>query len=116
MTRYLFMIYGDEAREAEATPEDWDKMMVAHRDWGHAVAASGATIVAGEALQPTATATTIRAGADGSRLMTDGPFAETKEALGGFYVVDAADLDAAMALARALPGETVEVRPVIDFG
>jgi len=116
MTRYLFLIYGDETREASATPEQWQAMMDAHRAWGEKVMASSATMVAGEALQPTSTATTVRAGAGGSRMVTDGPFAETKEALGGFYLIDAEDLDAALALAEALPAETVEVRPILPTG
>ena len=116
MTRYLFLIYGNESREAAATPEQWQAMMDAHRAWGEKVMASGATMVAGEALQPTSTATTVRAGDSGSRLVTDGPFAETKEALGGFYLIDAEDLDAALALAEALPAETVEVRPILPTG
>jgi hypothetical protein len=112
MTRYLFLIYGDETRDAEATPEQWQAMMDAHRAWGEKVEASGASIVGGEALQPTATATTVRS-SSGSPIVTDGPFAETKEALGGFYLIDAADLDAALALASSLPAETVEVRPIL---
>ena len=112
MTRYLFLIYGNESREAAATPEQWQAMMDAHRAWGEKVMASG-EMVAGEDLQPTSTATTVRAGDSGSRLVTDGPFAETKEALGGFYLIDAEDLDAALALAESLPAETVEVRPIL---
>jgi hypothetical protein len=112
MTRYLFLIYGNEALDAEATPEQWQAMMDAHMAWGEKVMASGATIVAGEALQPTATATTVRSG-NGTPVVTDGPFAETKEALGGFYLIDAEDLDAALALATAMPVESVEVRPIL---
>ena len=73
--------------------------------------------VSGEALQPTATATTVRV-RDGKTLTTDGPFAETKEALGGFYLVEAKDLDEALALGAACPGAkwgSIEVRPVVDF-
>jgi hypothetical protein len=68
----------------------------------------------GEALQPTATATTVRV-RDGQTITTDGPFVETKEALGGFYLVDAADLDAAIEIAANIPGAkygSIEVRPV----
>ena len=73
--------------------------------------------VAGEALQPTATATTVRI-RDGQTLTTDGPFAETKEALGGFYLVEAKDLDEALTLGGACPGAkwgSIEVRPIVDF-
>jgi hypothetical protein len=73
---------------------------------------------AGEALQPVQTATTIRRQGDGT-VTTDGPFAETKEALGGFYIVQARDLDEALELAAACPGlkygASIEVRPVVDF-
>jgi hypothetical protein len=116
MTRYLFLIYGNEARQADATPEDWQAMMQAHNTWHDKVHGSGANVVAGEALQPTSTATTVRTGDDGSRLVTDGPFTETKEALGGFYMIDCEDLDAALALAHTLPAETVEVRPIMPTG
>jgi hypothetical protein len=115
MTRYLFLIYGDEARAADATPEQWQQMYEAHTAWGEKVHASGASIVAGEALQPSTTATTVRFGGD-SPMVTDGPFAETKEALGGFYVIDAEDLDAALALASSMPVENVEVRPILPTG
>jgi hypothetical protein len=74
--------------------------------------------IAGEALHPVTTATTLRTGADGRIVTTDGPFAETKEALGGFYLVEAEDLDAALALGAQCPGVrvgSIEVRPVIDF-
>ena len=72
---------------------------------------------AGDALQSTATATTVRV-RDGQTLATDGPFAETKEALGGFYLVEAADLDEAIAYAARIPGAKhgcVEIRPVFDL-
>jgi hypothetical protein len=75
-------------------------------------------IVAGEALQPTATATTVRV-VDGKTITTDGPFAETKESLGGFYLVEAADLDEAIAYAAMIPGArsgSIEVRPIWEYG
>ena len=71
----------------------------------------------GEALEPVTTATTIRV-QDGKRITTDGPFAETKEALGGFYLIEAKDLDEALDVAAQCPGAqfgSIEVRPVIDF-
>jgi hypothetical protein len=74
--------------------------------------------VAAEALQPVETATTLRV-RDGRRLTTDGPFAETKEHLGGFYLVDAADLDEAIEFAAHIPDArsgSIEIRPVVDFG
>ena len=112
-TRYMFLLYSDESGMADVTPEQWDQMLQAHNAWGESVHAAGASIVSGAPLAPTTTATTVRKGG-GSPVVTDGPFAETKEALGGYYLVDAADLDQALALARTCPIETVEVRPVID--
>jgi hypothetical protein len=110
--RYMFLLYNDEAGLADATPEQWDQMLQAHNAWGESVHAAGATIVSGEALAPSATSTTIRK-AGGAPVVTDGPFAETKEALGGYYVLDCADLDQALALAHTCPIDYVEVRPVI---
>ena len=79
------------------------------------MAEQGGKILAGDALQPTATATSVRGGADG-QMVTDGPFTETKEALGGFYLIEAADLDQALAFAKQCPALTggVELRPVLD--
>jgi hypothetical protein len=111
-TRYMFLIYGDESRLDEMTPETWDQMLQAHNAWSASVVAAGASVISGEALAPSGTSTTVRQG-DGGPVLTDGPFIETKEALGGYYVIDCADLDQALAFARTLPGETVEVRPVI---
>jgi hypothetical protein len=71
----------------------------------------------GEGLQPTATATTVQIEASGDHIVSDGPFAETKEQLGGFYLLDCSDLDEALAWARKIPmpGGKVEVRPVMDY-
>jgi hypothetical protein len=108
----MFLLYADESGMADVTPEQWGQMLAAHNAWAESVAAAGATIVSGEALSPSGTATTIRKGG-GAPVVTDGPFAETKEGLGGYYTVDCADLDQALALAHTLPIDTVEVRPVI---
>jgi hypothetical protein len=112
-TKYMFLIYSDEADMAGVTPEQWDQMLQAHNAWAASVAEAGATIHGGDALAPSATATTVRTGGT-TPVVTDGPFAETKEALGGFYLVECADLDQALALAQTLPANTVEVRPVLD--
>ena len=112
-TKYMFLIYSDEAAMADTTPEQWDQMLQAHNAWAASVGAAGATIHGGDALAPSSTATTVRTGG-AAPVVTDGPFAETKEALGGFYIVECADLDQALALAHTLPANTVEVRPVID--
>ncbi len=113
MAKYMILIYGNEADFAEPTPEQWDWMMKAHGAFAESVAAQGGQILGGDALQPTTTATSIR---DDGRTVTDGPFGETKEALGGFYLIEAADLDQALALAKLCPapGGGVEVRPIMD--
>lgn len=111
-TRYMFLLYSDESGMADVTPEQWDQMLQAHNQWSASVVAAGATIVSGEALAMSATSTTVRK-SGGAPVVTDGPFAETKEALGGYYTLDCADLDQALALARTCPIDVVEVRPVI---
>jgi len=117
MAKYLLLIYGDETGFAEPTPEQWDWMMKAHGEFAQGVAAQGGQILGGEALQPTATATSVRSdAAGGDQTVTDGPFVETKEALGGFYLIEAADLDQALAFAKQCPapGGGVELRPIMD--
>ena len=111
MTQYAVLIYGDESAYTDMSPEAWSAMMDAHRAFTAAVADQGGKILGGEALAPSATATSVRAGA-----VTDGPFVETKETLGGFYLIEARDLDHAIALASLCPapGGGVEVRPVMD--
>jgi len=113
MTQYLYLIYGPEADQANSTPEDWELMMKAHNEFSEQVAKLGGTIVGGEALQDTSTATTVRGQLSGSTSVTDGPFAESKEALGGYYVIEAKDLDQAISFAKILPTTGgVEVRPI----
>ena len=116
MPKYVALIYGDMTRLADATPEDGAKMMKAYEDYTEAVRASG-LFEAGEGLQPTNTATTVRVN-NGEVSTTDGPFAETKEQLGGFYVLNCKDLDEAIGWAAKIPGArggSIEVRPVIEF-
>ncbi len=116
MPQYLFMIYDDEAAWEGATDADWQAAMEQHNAFAAAVKASGASVVAGEALSDTSTATTVRPRKGEPALVTDGPFAETKEALSGYYVIDAPDLDAALALAPQCPTSgCIEVRPVLDL-
>ena len=113
----MILIYSEEG----AQPRDAERvgaggMMVEYNDYTKMLRDRGA-LKAGEALQPTSSATTVRV-RDGQTLTTDGPFAETKEALGGFYQIEAADLDEALRLAAACPGAkwgTIEVRPIVDF-
>ena len=114
--KYLLMIYGDESGWDQVTPEEGQAIMNAYWAFGAEVEASGA-FVAGEGLQPTGTATTVRV-RDGERMLTDGPFAETKEQLGGFYLLECKDLDEAIEWAAKIPGASdgsVEVRPVMDY-
>ena len=112
MAKYAILIYEDPAYYASAPPEALAALLDAHTAFAKAVADNGGTLLGGEALEPTSTATTIRAGA-----VTDGPFVETKEALGGFYLIEARDLDHALALAKLTPasGGGVEVRPLMVF-
>jgi hypothetical protein len=114
MSQYLILIYEDEAPYEAATPEELAEITQAHDRFTAAVAEHGVTIVGGEALQPTGTATSVRGGSE----VTDGPFVETKEALGGYYLIDAPDLDAALAVGKLCPARFggVEVRPVMTFG
>ena len=113
--KYLLLIYTPEP--TEQPPDDVvAEVMNAYNAFTEHVRQRGAYL-AGEALQPTVTATTVRV-RDGQTLTTDGPFAETKEALGGFYMVEAKDLDEAIDFAARIPGAqqgSIEVRPLVDF-
>ena len=114
MAEYLILIYGDESRFEKADPETGDQMMKEHMVFGERNAAS---LRGGNALQPNSTATSIRTDSAGNVSVTDGVFAETKEALGGYYLIEAADLDEALAIAKQVPAPTggVEVRPIRVF-
>ena len=109
--QYLALLGGDESLDpAQGSPE-WDALLVDYRRFGTLAADA---IVAGEALQPTATAATVRHG-DGAPLVIDGPYAETSEAIGGFYVLEAATLDDAIELAKEIPAAAtgwVGLRPM----
>ena len=111
MTEYVILIYENEDAYVNASPEVWQTAMEAHNRFAGQVAERGGKLVGGNALQPTATATSIR-----DDVVTDGPFAETKEALGGFYLIEARDLDHALEIAKLCPAPYggVEVRPVMD--
>ncbi|MGW2938056.1 YciI family protein [Streptomyces sp. NPDC055722] len=114
MSQYLVLIYEDEAQYANATPEVFQEVMDAHNKFG---ADNKDALVGGQALQPTTTATVLRTDGKGGHIVTDGPYAETKEALGGYYLIEAADLDAALAIAKQVPAKfgCVEVRPIMTF-
>jgi hypothetical protein len=109
MAEYLVLIYQDESSISdEATRE---QVTSGHMRFGEQ---HGTALRGGNALQPADTATTIRENGSGGFSITDGAFAETKEALGGYYVIEAADLDEAIAVAKEVPMQHggVEVRPI----
>lgn len=114
MAEYLVLIYEDETAYADADQQVFDDVMEAHQKFG---TNNGAALRGGNALQPTSTATTIRPDASGTLTVTDGPFVETKEALGGYYLIEAPDLDAAIEIAKQVPARFggVEVRPIMTF-
>ena len=114
--RYLLMIYTNEAGDQNASQAEQAAVMEAYNKFSRDLTSSG-SFVAGEALQPTSTATTVRV-RDGKTTTTDGPFAETKEQLGGYYLVNAKDLNEAIQWAAKIPGArfgSIEVRPIWEF-
>ena len=115
--RYMLLIYGDPSLAASMTPEEGEKMMTDYYTFTQSIVESG-ELLSGEPLQGVETATTVRV-RGGRTASTDGPFAETKEVLGGYYLVDCKDLDRAIELAARIPGAhggSVEVRPVMELG
>ena len=114
--KYLLALIGDESRYADRTPEQMREGMKEWDAFTRATTDAGA-FVAGEGLQPSATATTVKIQEAGEPIVTDGPFAETKEQLGGFYLLECEDLDDALTWAKRIPwpGGSVEVRPVMDY-
>ena len=119
MPRYAALIYSPAESEGMGTPEEWERVMAEYNEFGEKAGAAG-VVAGGEALHDSPTATTVRVegGKGGEVVTTDGPFAETKEVLGGFYLLDCADLDEAIRWASQIPGAwhgKVEVRPCIDF-
>ena len=114
--RYLFLIYAPEPTEAATEAQMSDQF--AEYDAFTAWTRDSGMFQAGEALQPISDATTVRV-REGRTVTTDGPFAETKEALGGFYLLEAADLDAAIDAAARIPGArigSIEIRPIFEYG
>lgn len=111
MTQYIILIYEEEAPFLTMDDAGRQQLFEAHGRFAAQATERGATILGGEALEPTATATTVR-----GDVVTDGPFAETKEVLGGYYVVEARDLDHALEIAKLCPAPFggVEVRPIMD--
>jgi hypothetical protein len=114
--QYLLLIYRNEAELGKMSPADRKQMMGDYGAYTQSIIQSG-HFKAGDGLQPTSTATTVRV-REGKTLTTDGPFAETREQLGGYYLVDAKDLDTALGLAARIPGArtgSIEVRPVMIY-
>jgi hypothetical protein len=114
--KYMLLIYGPH-QEREPTPEEWAATMPAWEAFGNELRNRGAYIDAAPLAGP-ASATTVRAH-DGNRVVTDGPFAETKEWLGGYYVIEAPSLDGAIEAAAMCPAASygsVEIRPIVDLG
>jgi hypothetical protein len=114
--QYAFLIYRDEAAfdAARSNVTAMKELGAKHMAFGREV---GAARIAGAGLKSVVLATTVRTSVSGVQTVHDGPFADTKEQLGGFYVIDAPDLDAAIAIARKVPflkDGAVEIRPVLD--
>ncbi len=113
--QYMLLIYGPEPTSAPS-PEAMQAEINAYNAFGKE-ASDRNLMVSGEALHPVATATTVRV-REGKTLTTDGPFAETKEVLGGFYILNCKDLDEAIEMAAKIPGAkhgAIEIRPVVDW-
>src|ERR1700760_1737328 len=114
--QYLLLIYRNENYMTDMSATDRQKMMGEYGAFTQSIIQSG-HFKAGDGLQPTTTATTVRV-RDGKTLTTDGPFAETREQLGGYYLVEAKDLDTALGIAARIPGAktgSIEVRPVMIY-
>jgi hypothetical protein len=115
--QYLLLIYEDESVYGpDKQGEALNKVVAGHMALSQTL---GAKRLAGAGLRNTTSATTVRTGADGSKTLHDGPFAETKEQLGGFYMIEADDLDEAIGVARRIPicrEGAVEIRPLLGQG
>ncbi|MBU6462061.1 MAG: YciI family protein [Bradyrhizobium sp.] len=114
--QYLLMIYRNEAELGKLDAAARKAMTAEYGAFTQSIIQSG-HFKAGDGLQPTSTATTIRV-RDGKTLTTDGPFAETREQLGGYYLIEARDLDTALSIAARIPGArtgSIEVRPIMIY-
>ena len=107
----MLLIYGDEHAWERASADQKSAEYTRHRQFGTLVEELGGSIVSAAPLESTATATTVR-----GDLIVDGPYVDTKESLGGFYIIEASDLDHVLTIARNCPSFTggVEVRPIVD--
>ena len=114
--KYLLLIYGEESVDENMSEAEMGQLMEAYGRFGAEIEAAG-VMLSSDRLHPVASASTVRV-RDGKAMITDGPFAETKEALGGYYLIDVPDLDQANAWAAKIPSATygsVEVRPIWDM-
>ena len=115
--RYMCLIYSDEGAWARMSKGDNDKVMQEFMAFTASIVKSGHHR-AGDPLEPTSTATTVRS-KDGKAMIIDGPFAETKEQLGGYYIIEAANLDEALKIAQRIPsvnyGGSIEVLPIVEI-
>jgi len=118
MAKYLILILGDEQQWQAMSPQEEQRLGEGHRAFR---VAAGVGVLDGQQLEPPAVATTLRGDLSGAVTITDGPFLETKEAVGGYYLLEATDLDQVIALAKQLPELSmshcaIEIRPVVDHG
>ncbi|HZA78217.1 MAG TPA: YciI family protein [Acidimicrobiales bacterium] len=110
--RYVAFIYGKETEGDQPGTPAWDEGLAAHQRF---MDTAGDAVLAGGAIHPIATATTVQV-RDGEVIVTDGPYAESAEVVGGFYLLGAADRDEAVALAKQIPAEAIELRPIMELG
>ena len=115
--KYMLLIYSEPADWSSIPPEAQEAELAKWLAYSDALTKAD-VMIAGDALQPTSTATCVRSGGGGDPIVTDGPFAETKEVLGGYYLIDVPTLDDAISWAKQCPGAaygTIEVRPLMVF-
>lgn len=115
--KYMLLIYHEEQAWGRMTPEEQQKLYAEYGQFTQEIMANG-NYVGGSELHPVSTATSVRV-RDGKQLTTDGPFAETKEQLGGYYLIEAKNLDEAISIAARIPSAregTIEVRPLAETG
>jgi hypothetical protein len=114
--KYMLVFIGEEGGWDDVSPEEMQEGMKLWQDFEQALVDAGAHL-AGEGLQPSSTATTLKRSGD-DHIVTDGPFAETKEQIGGFYLIEVENLDEALEWAKKVPvsdGQSIEVRPVMNY-
>jgi hypothetical protein len=114
--RFMLTLIGPEGGWDDITPEQMADEMKNWEVFGKQAVEAGA-FIAGDGLQPTSEGKTVRGGRDEERVVTDGPFAESKEQIGGFYLLECQDMDEALEWAKKVPirGGAIEVRPVMDY-